>query len=210
VAYQGLYTGVYNVLIINTHHKEFAHRQWDELCCTVDNWQSRLKTEVAQFSCYIVSPIYKLWQPVERTVLFVQHSCQIGCQTGLYNRFHNGVERTVLSNLLSNPFDNRLYRVDKQSTGCQMCLTTGVTTGWMFVYTIQPVFKPVVQPDWQPVVSCKRGLRLPAVDKPRLVTRHTVLLRINTHTTTQKSNRPSFANNSFTLISYSKTSLTPK
>jgi len=24
-------------------------------------------------------------------------------------------------------------------------LTTGLTTGWMFVYTIQPVVKPVVQ-----------------------------------------------------------------
>jgi len=26
------------------------------------------------------------------------------------------------------------------------------------VYMIQPVVKPVVQPDWQPVVSCKRGI----------------------------------------------------
>ena len=83
-------------------------------------------------------------------------------------------------NLLSNRFDNRLYRVYKHSTGCQTrlttgltngwivytagcqtgCqtrLTTGLTTGWMFVYTIQPVVKPVVQPVWQPVVSCKRG-----------------------------------------------------
>jgi len=25
-------------------------------------------------------------------------------------------------------------------------LTTGLTTGWMFVYTIHPVVKPVVQP----------------------------------------------------------------
>jgi len=45
-------------------------------------------------------------------------------------------------------FDNRLYRVYKHSTGCQTCLTTGLTTGWMFVYTIQPV------------VSCKRGKTL--------------------------------------------------
>jgi len=29
------------------------------------------------------------------------------------------------------------------------------TTSWMFVYTMQPV----VQPVWQPVVSCKRGFR---------------------------------------------------
>jgi len=36
-------------------------------------------------------------------------------------------------------------------------MITGLTTGWMFVYTIQPVVKPVVQPVSQPVVSCKRG-----------------------------------------------------
>ena len=33
-----------------------------------------------------------------------------------------------------------------RSTGCQ----TGLTSGWMFVYTIQPVVKPVV--------SCERGI----------------------------------------------------
>jgi len=60
------------------------------------------------------------------------------------------------------------------------CCQTGFTAGWMFVYTIQLVVKPVgqqvvsciqtsnrlfvytmqpvVKPDWQPVVSCKRAL----------------------------------------------------
>jgi len=63
-----------------------------------------------------------------------------GCQTGLHNPVSQPVERTVavrstrLSSRLSNPFDNRL------------------TTGWMFVYTIQPVVKPVV--------SCKRGISM--------------------------------------------------
>jgi len=55
-----------------------------------------------------------------------------GCQTGCTTRFDNGVERTVAvrSTRLSNRwFDNRL------------------TTGWMFVYTIQPVVSPVVQPN---------------------------------------------------------------
>jgi len=56
-------------------------------------------------------------------------------------------------NQLSNPFDNPLYRVNKHPTGCQTGLTTGLATGCMFVYTIQPVVKSVVQP----VVSCKRG-----------------------------------------------------
>jgi len=67
--------------------------------------------------------------------LFVQHGCQTGCQR----------------------FDNRLYHVNKHPTSCQSqtCLTTGFTTSWMFVYTIQPVVKLVVQP----VVSCKRGIR---------------------------------------------------
>jgi len=32
-------------------------------------------------------------------------------------------------NGLSNQFDNRLYRVNKHSTGCQTGLTTGLTTG---------------------------------------------------------------------------------
>ena len=69
----------------------------------------------------------------------------------------------------------QLYRVYKHSNGCQTSCTTqfdnrlneqwlfiqhgcqtGLTTGWMFVYTIQLVVKPVVQP----VVSCKRGFSL--------------------------------------------------
>ena len=60
------------------------------------------------------------------------------------------VERTVavrstwLSNRLSTPFGNRMdNRLD-------VCL--------QFFYTIQSVVKPVVQPFWQPVVSCKRGI----------------------------------------------------
>ena len=48
-----------------------------------------------------------------------------GCQNRLYNRF-----------------DNRLYRVSKHPTDCQTGGETGLTTGWMFVYTIQPVVKP--------------------------------------------------------------------
>jgi len=33
-------------------------------------------------------------------------------------------------------------------------LSIRLTTGWMFVHTVQPVVKPVVKPVWQPVVSC--------------------------------------------------------
>jgi len=43
------------------------------------------------------------------------------------------------------------YRVYKHPTGCQTCCSTG----WMFVYKMQPVVRPVEQP----VVSCKRSIR---------------------------------------------------
>jgi len=77
------------------------------------------------------SPVYTI-QPV------VKH-CQIGCTTR---------------------FDNRLNEQLFVQHGCQTRLTTGLTTGWMFVYTIQPAVNPVVQLVWQPVVSCKRGFRI--------------------------------------------------
>ena len=52
-------------------------------------------------------------------------------------------------------------------TGCTTSLTTGCIhdtagcqtdcqTGWIFVYTVQPVIKP----DWQQVISCRRGFML--------------------------------------------------
>ena len=54
-----------------------------------------------------------------------QWGCQTGCQTGLTTPLTTGCI---------------VY-----TAGCQTGLTTGLTTGWMFVYTIQPVVKPVVQ-----------------------------------------------------------------
>jgi len=51
-------------------------------------------------------------------------------------------DTTSLSNHIDNRFDkNRLHRVNKHSTACQ----SGLTTGWMFVYTMQPVVQPAVQ-----------------------------------------------------------------
>ena len=74
-----------------------------------------------------------------------------------------------MSNWLSNEFDNQLNVCIHDTTGCQTSCTTqfdnrlneqwlliqhgcqtGLTTGWMFVYTIQPVVEPAV--------TCKRGL----------------------------------------------------
>jgi len=45
-----------------------------------------------------------------------------------------------LSNWFYIQFDNRPYRVNKHPTGSQ----TGFTTGWMFVYMIQPVVSDTV------------------------------------------------------------------
>ena len=46
--------------------------------------------------------------------------------------------------------------------GCHYTLntkhSTGCTSGWMFVYMMQPDAQPVVKPVEQPVVSCKRGI----------------------------------------------------
>jgi len=55
--------------------------------------------------------------------LFVQHGCQTRCQTGFDNRLN----------------EQWLFVQHGCQTGCQ----TGLTTGWMFVYTIQPVVQPV-------------------------------------------------------------------
>ena len=50
-----------------------------------------------------------------------------GCQTGLYNQIDNRLYTRY--NRLSNRFDNRLYCVYKHLTGCQIGLTTDLTTG---------------------------------------------------------------------------------
>jgi len=71
-----------------------------------------------------------------------------------YNRLSNGFD---------NRIENRVERTAVRSTGCQTGLYNrfdkhGLTTGWMFVYTIQPVVKRIWQPVWQwvwqLVVSC--------------------------------------------------------
>ena len=81
------------------------------------------------------SPVYMI-QPVVKPVVKPVWQPVVSCiQT--FNRHQT-------SNRLSN----------------RLCCQTRLTTGWMFVYTIQPVVKPVVQLVWQPVVSCKRGLRV--------------------------------------------------
>jgi len=64
-----------------------------------------------------------------------------GCQTGCTTRFDNQLNEEWLF----------------VQHGCQ----TGCQTSWMFLYTIQPDVNPV----WQPVASCKRGITvLPSGD----------------------------------------------
>jgi len=65
--------------------------------------------------------------------------CQTGCQTGLTTGLTTVLNeqlfvQPVVKPCLTNRFDKH-----------------GLTTGWMFVYTIQPVVKPVVKRVWQPV-----------------------------------------------------------
>jgi len=63
-----------------------------------------------------------------------------GCQTGCTTRFDNRLNEQWLF----------------VQHGCQTSCQTHLTTSWLFVYTIQPVVKLVVQP----VVSCKRGFNV--------------------------------------------------
>jgi len=65
--------------------------------------------------------------------------CQTGCTTGWTN-----------SGCL---FNTAVKPVWQPAVSCVWTFSR-LTTGCMFVYTIQPVVKPVVQP----VVSCKRGI----------------------------------------------------
>jgi len=47
----------------------------------------------------------------------------------------------------------------------ETALTTGLTTGCIVYTNIQPVVKLVWQPDWQQVVSCKRGFTVTSLSQ---------------------------------------------
>jgi len=83
-------------------------------------------------------------------ILFVQHGCQTCCTTRFDNRIGNCVERTATATVVKPGCTTVLttgciHDTAVCQTGCQTRLTTGLTTtlttGWMFVYTIQPVNK---------------------------------------------------------------------
>jgi len=110
----------------------------------------------------VVQPV---WQPAvscKQTSNRLSNRLSTGatsCQTGLYNWFDKYGLTTVLNEQLLN---EQLFVRLVVKLGCTTGLTTsciqdtagcqtGLITGWMFVYMIQPV--------WHQVVSCKRGLR---------------------------------------------------
>jgi len=95
--------------------------------------------------------------------------CQTGCQAGFTNRLDVCLHDTAAVKLVVTLTTGLTTMLNEQpmfvqpvvkpgcttglttgctqdTAGCQTGCQTGLTTGWMFVYTIQP--------GWQPVVSC--------------------------------------------------------
>jgi len=88
---------------------------------------------IKNHSSSILSRVFTSIRVLARALIPRLHDTT-GCQTGLYNRFDNRLYTRYnrLSNGFGNRFDNRLYRVYKHlhdTTCCQTCLTTGMTTG---------------------------------------------------------------------------------
>jgi len=95
-------------------------------------WKStQLNTSFTRYNRLSIQLSSGLTTVLNEQPLFVQPVVKLGCTTG----FTTGCIH--------------------DTAGCQTGCQTRLTTGWMFVYTIQPVVKR----DWQPVVSCKRGVR---------------------------------------------------
>jgi len=114
-----------------------------------------------------------VWQPVECS--YTRYS---RLSNGFDNQFDNRVERTDCSfNMVVKPVvqpalttgfttmlnEQPLFVQPVVKPGCtrysRLSNQSRLTTGWMFVYTIQPVVKPVWQRAWQQAVSCKRGFK---------------------------------------------------
>jgi len=68
--------------------------------------------------------------------------CQTGLTTGCI--VYTARCQTGCATLFDNRLNEQWLFVQH---GCQTGCQAGLTTGWMFVYTIQPVVKSVVQPD---------------------------------------------------------------
>jgi len=124
---------------------------------------------------YMIQPVVKplvkpVWQPIKclytqynrlsnrmssrvENRLYRVYKHSTGCQTRLTTGLTTGCIMYTAGSQIGciTRFDKRL---NEQWLFVQHGCQTGLTTGWMFVYMIQPVVKPV----WQSVVSCKRGI----------------------------------------------------
>jgi len=124
---------------------------------------------------YTIQPVVKLvWQPVVSCIQTFNRFSNLfdnrfdnrlyhvynRLSNRLYNPVWQPVEWTaaVRSTRLSNGLWQPAVSCKQTSNWLSYRLSNRLTTGWMFVYTMQPVVKPVVQPVWQPAVLCKRGL----------------------------------------------------
>ena len=100
-------------------------------------------------SVHTIQPVVKSgYNRIDNRVYRVyKHST--GCQTRLTTGLTNGciVYTAGCQAGCTTRFDNQLNeQLLFVQHGCQTGLATSMTTGWMFVYTIQPVVKPVLQP----------------------------------------------------------------
>jgi len=111
---------------------------------------------------YTIQPVVKpgcttgLTTVLNEQPLFLQPVLKPGCTSGLTNTVWQScwtntlfVQSVVKPGCTPGLTTGCIHDTAVCQTGCQ----TGLTTSWMFVYTIQPVVKTV----WQQVVSCKRG-----------------------------------------------------
>ena len=127
-------------------------------------WRRRLLSAVWCICLQCISAAAVLWnQRLVRRLKPRLHDttgCQTRCQTRLTTGLTTGcIVYTSIQPVVKPCLSNRLYNPVWQQCWTNSCsfntVVKPVTTGWMFVYTIQQVVKLVVQP----VVSCKRGLR---------------------------------------------------
>jgi len=111
----GLTTGL--TVVLNEQHCSF-NRLSNRVVQPV--WQTRFDNRIERTDCSFNTVV----KPVVH-------------QTGLYNRFDNRMYTRYnrlsnrFDNGFDNEFDNRLYRVYKHLPGCQIGLTTGLTTSFI-------------------------------------------------------------------------------
>jgi len=110
----GLTAGWMFVYTIQPVAKPVVKPVWQPVVSSIQTF-NRLSN---QFDNRFDNRLYRVYSQLSTGCIVYTAGCQTGCQGGCTTRF-----------------DNRLHRVNKHPTGCH----TSLTTGWMFVYTMQPV-----------------------------------------------------------------------